>query len=434
MPKSKADVISKLTINHVLVIGLGYVGLPVAALVANSGKYQVTGFDLSQDKISAIKSGHASWVDEDIQSKMTNSKLAVTNSASELGLYDYILLCVPTPIDEHDLPDLSPVLSAVETATDHIKPGGLIILESTVNPGVCEEVLIPLLSDKGLQVGQDVYLAHCPERIDPGNPDWPLNKIPRVLGADSLIGRQKAHDFYASWLDAPIKLVSSLRAAEASKIVENAFRDINIAFVNELAQSFAHFDLDVVEVLEAAATKPFGFMAHYPGCGVGGHCIPVDPYYLIESAHIKGFEHRFLKLARDINKGMPAYTVELWRREMEKLDLSFEEDTVGVLGISYKGGIGDQRNSPAVEIWNLLKAEAIKAERFDPFIVDLSTVKSLSDLRRNQAVKSIIIATKHAEFIKSLESDDWPHLKLIIDGRNCLRKWPKQVVYKGIGR
>jgi len=244
----------------------------------------------------------------------------------------------------------------------------------------------------------------------------------------------KAKAFYESFLKAPVTTVSSLSAAEASKIVENAFRDINIAFVNELAQSFAHFDIDVVEVINAASTKPFGFLAHYPGCGVGGHCIPVDPYYLIESAHQKGYEHRFLKLARDINRGMPAYTVNLLLSELSALRLDPQSITIGVLGTSYKPGIGDQRNSPAMEIFSLLEAQGRTLARFDPLVPSLNTHASLEDLRSDPQIQALIIATNHAEFIASLEQDEWPYLKLIIDGRNCLQKWPEGVVYKGIGR
>lgn len=418
----------------VLVIGLGYVGLPVAALVASSGKYTVTGFDVDSTKIKAIQAKQPPWGDQQTLAHLKNAALTVTSRESDLKQYDYVLICVPTPVDNHDLPDLGPVMAATTTATQHVKPQGTIILESTVNPGVCEEVLVPLLNKAGLRVGKDVFLAHCPERIDPGNDQYPLSDIPRVLGADSPTGLKKASEFYTSFLAAPVKQVSSLKAAEASKIVENAFRDINIAFVNELAQSFTHFDLDVVEVIEAASTKPFGFMPHWPGCGVGGHCIPVDPYYLIESAQMKGFEHRFLKLAREINKGMPQYTIDLLEKGLAAQNLTPSKTTVGVLGIAYKAGIADQRNSPAVEIWNLLHQAEYNLERFDPYVPRLSTAAKLDDLQSNPDLTAIIIATNHQEFIQSLENEPWPHLKLIVDGRNCLRHWPKQAQYLGVGR
>lgn len=418
----------------ILIIGLGYVGLPVAALVNSLPQYQVTGYDLDPHKIKAIQENQANWIDKPTQKRLKLHPLTVTADSGTLDSYDVIVMCVPTPVDDQDLPNLEPVLGATATAATLIKPQGLIILESTVNPGVSEEILIPLLQKAGLQVGQDVFLAHCPERIDPGNSKFPLKKIPRVLGADSSEGLTKAKAFYESFLKAPVTTVSSLRAAEASKIVENAFRDINIAFVNELAQSFAHFDIDVTEVINAASTKPFGFLAHYPGCGVGGHCIPVDPYYLIESAHQKGYEHRFLKLAREINRGMPAYTVDLLFEGLKELAINPQTITIGVLGSSYKGGIGDQRNSPAMEIFAVLETQGLTLARFDPQVPSLNTHSCLDDLRADPQVQALIIATNHAEFIESLEQDEWPHLKLIIDGRNCLSQWPQGVVYKGIGR
>jgi UDP-N-acetyl-D-glucosamine dehydrogenase len=423
-----------ITRTAVLIIGLGYVGLPVVALVNSLPQYQVTGYDLDVNKIKAITHSQANWIDKLTQKRLKKTPLIVTADSSTLANYDIIVMCVPTPVDDQDLPNLEPVLGATATAATLIKPKGLIILESTVNPGVSEEILIPLLEKTGLTVGQDVFLAHCPERIDPGNAKFPLQKIPRVLGADSPEGLAKAKDFYESFLKAPVTTVSSLRAAEASKIVENAFRDINIAFVNELAQSFAHFDIDVTEVINAASTKPFGFLAHYPGCGVGGHCIPVDPYYLIESAHQKGYEHRFLKLAREINRGMPAYTVDLLLSELSALRLDPQALTIGVLGTSYKPGIGDQRNSPAMEIFSLLEAQGRTLARFDPFVSILNTHPSLEELRSDPQVQALIIATNHTEFITSLEQEKWPYLKLIVDGRNCLSKWPKGVVYKGIGK
>jgi UDP-N-acetyl-D-glucosamine dehydrogenase len=418
----------------VLVIGLGYVGLPLAALINSKPDFRVTGFDLDQSKISAIQLHSAQWIDDTTRKQLHKNPLTVTSQQSALKTYDFILLCVPTPVNSHDLPDLELVLSATRTAATHIKPQGVIILESTVNPGVCEEVLTSLLLELGLTVGKDVYLAHCPERIDPGNSKFPLAKIPRILGADSPTGLTKAFNFYSRFLTAPIKKVSSLRTAEASKIVENAFRDINIAFVNELAQSFSHFDIDVVEVIEAASTKPFGFLAHYPGCGVGGHCIPVDPYYLIESAQHKGFEHRFLKLARQINRSMPRYTVELLLAEIKALGLDVKTTPVTLLGISYKGGIADQRNSPATEIRQLLMDVGCQLTVFDPFVPRESTVKTLEEAL--QKAEAVLIATNHQEFISAFEKDgeNFPALKLIIDGRNCLRTWPRGVLYRGIGR
>lgn len=418
----------------VLLIGLGYVGLPVAAYANATDKYEVTGFDLDESKIAAIKNVTVSWVDEPVKKLLTKHPLSVTSKESDLNQYDLAVIAVPTPVNQQQLPNLTAVKSATQTAAKHLKKDGLLILESTVNPGVCDEVLRPLLAANKIN-RSDILLAHCPERIDPGNPDFPLPLIPRVLGAQNKVALTTALDFYRSFISAPLKTASSLQAAEASKIVENAFRDINIAFVNELAQSFAHFDnLDVVEVINAAATKPFGFMPHYPGAGVGGHCIPVDPYYLINSAKMKGFEHSFLSLARQINRGMPAYTVELVKKQLVELGLKPSQVSVNLLGLSYKAGIADLRNSPALEIRSLLESEFTKVTVYDPLVSEGSTVSSLAASLKNAQV--VVLATAHPEFVEALENKTWPNLKLIVDGRNCLNKeaLPASVRYIGIGR
>lgn len=418
-----------------LIIGLGYVGLPVALRLASTKKYKVTGFDLSQEKIKAIQQKTADWISPSEQALLKNTALTVTSNAQDLSTYDTILLCVPTPVNQDSLPDLVPVMQASQTAAQHLRPQGLLVLESTVNPGVCEEIIAPILEQAGRRLGKTAFLAHCPERIDPGNDNFPLHKIPRVLGTDSPKGRKKAHAFYTSFLDAPVHTVSSLKAAEASKIVENAFRDINIAFVNELAQSFSRFGIDVTEVIDAASTKPFGFLPHYPGAGVGGHCIPVDPYYLIESARTKGFEHRFLRLAREINTGMPAYTVGLLEDGLKKAGLNTKTAKVTLLGLSYKPGIADQRNSPALEIRTLLEKKYPHLTVFDPYVPESSTVSSLQKALKH--ADAVLIATAHPEFVRALNTTGtqrFPSLKLIVDGRNCLKKWPAQVQYRGIGR
>lgn len=416
----------------VLLIGLGYVGLPVALHLAASKKYSVSGFDVSKEKVSAIQSRTASWISLPEQKLLSSVALTVTDDPKQLSQYEIIVICVPTPVRDTSLPDLTPVIEATRTAAQHLAPNGLLVLESTVNPGVCEEIIIPILEEAGFVIGESVFLAHCPERIDPGNTQYALPKIPRVLGADSKAGMKKALHFYESFIQSPIKTVSSLKAAEASKIVENAFRDINIAFVNELAQSFAHFGIDVTEVIDAAATKPFGFLPHYPGAGVGGHCIPVDPYYLIESAHHKGFEHRFLRLAREINSSMPKYTVDLLRERMKELSLDLQTAQVVLLGLSYKPEISDQRNSPAQEIRDHLESIIPNLAVFDPYVLSESTERTLDAVLSQAEV--ILIATAHQEFIQALESRNLPKLKLIVDGRNCLKKWPAQVQYQGIGR
>ncbi|GAG58958.1 unnamed protein product [marine sediment metagenome] len=311
----------------------------------------------------------------------------------------------------------------------------IVIIESTVAPRTCREIAKPILEQSGFKIGKDIYLAHCPERIDPENKKWTIEKISRVIGAISNKGLEKATIFYESIIDAPIIKLSSIEAAEAIKIVENTFRDINIAFVNELAKSFDKLEIDVLEVIEGASTKPFAFMPHYPGCGVGGHCISIDPYYLIEKAKSKGFEHRFLELARSINKSMPEYTILRTIEGLNEIGRSIKNTKITVLGISYKPNIDDMRESPSFEIISKLKKMGAELKIYDPYLKELSTVNSLEDALCSEC---IVLITAHNEFIKmNIEKLKQKGIKVIIDGRNCLDKNKIKnngIIYKGIGR
>ena len=292
----------------VAVIGLGYVGLPLAVRAVERG-YAVVGFDTHQEKIARINRQECPIEDASLEALLKRFPFEATDRPGRLNEADIVLICVPTPVDEMYYPDLEPVISAATLSATHLKPGALVVLESTVNPGVSEEVIMPLFEKHGHRIGKDVFLAHCPERINPGDEKWNVTNIPRVVGSVDAPGLEKALEFYRSIVDGEIRPMKSIREAEAVKVVENSFRDINIAFVNELARSFDVLGIDVKDVIQGAATKPFSFMPHYPSCGVGGHCIPVDPYYLIERAKKSGFDHRFLKIAREINNAMPAYSV-----------------------------------------------------------------------------------------------------------------------------
>ncbi|NOZ81503.1 MAG: nucleotide sugar dehydrogenase, partial [DPANN group archaeon] len=318
----------------------------------------------------------------------------------------------------------------------HLKRGQLVVIESTIYPGTTEEIVKPILESSGQKAGTDFFLAHCPERIDPGNRTWTLEKIPRVLGAVSREGAEKAAAFYRSIIKVDVLLLSSLKAAEATKIMENSFRDVNIAFINEMAMSFDKADIDVLEVIRGASTKPFGFMPHYPGCGVGGHCIPVDPYYLIEKAKSVGFDHAFLKLARKINNGMPAFTVALLEQALESKGLKKDSIVVGVYGLAYKADVDDIRESPSKAIIALLKEKGIPHHVFDPYISQDSHVDTLDALLEKCDV--LLIVTDHKE-IRGITPAFCKEKKIVavIDGRNCLDKdaFRKSDIYhKGIGR
>jgi UDP-N-acetyl-D-glucosamine dehydrogenase len=281
----------------VCVIGLGYVGFPLAVLCAQKG-YEVFGFDKDKERLARIEKGENIIGEKYLDKIIPKVKIRVIRGEKEMKNCDIFIIAVPTPVDEKYYPDLSHVVSASETVAKNISPGALVIVESTINPGVCDEVVKPIFERAGHAIGKDVFIAHCPERINPGDAKWNVTNIPRVVGSFEEKGLEMALEFYKSIVSAEIMPMKSIFEAEATKIMENSFRDINIAFANELAKSFDLMGIDVVNVIRGAATKPFAFMAHWPSCGVGGHCIPVDPYYLIEKAKELDFDHKFLRVAR----------------------------------------------------------------------------------------------------------------------------------------
>lgn len=420
----------------VVVIGLGYVGLPLALRASERG-YRVIGLDTNEQRIALLKEKKSPIPEERLIEQMQQFEFTPTSDPTTLQEADIILICVPTPVDEMYYPDLTPVKEAATMAAKHLKQGALMVLESTVNPGVSEEVIQPILEEHGHTLGTDVFLAHCPERINPGDPKWNVSNIPRVVGATDSIGLERALAFYRSIVDGEIRPMKSIREAEAVKIVENSFRDINIAFVNELARSFDVLGIDTKDVIEGAATKPFAFMPHFPSCGVGGHCIPVDPYYLIERAKQSGFDHRFLKIAREINNSMPGYTVELLQDALNEKKQALNGTVVGVLGLAYKANIDDLRESPALRIVKALKDHKANVITFDPHVMSRSTEPTLEALL--EKADCLIVATDHRVFKESITPEllQEHDIRVIIDGKNCLDKkafLDAGLLYKGIGR
>lgn len=419
----------------VCVIGLGYVGLPLAVRAKERG-YEVIGFELDIKKVELINKKISPIADDFLLENLSKFPFKATADAKEIKKADIVLICVPTPVDHLYNPDLGPVEGACKMAAQNLKKGALVVLESTVNPGVSEEVVKPIFESFGHKIGQGVFIAHCPERINPGDPKWNVTNIPRVVGAFTPEGLAKAKKFYESIVDGVIRPMKHIREAEACKVVENSFRDINIAFVNELAKSFDAMGIDVKDVIEGASTKPFAFMAHYPGRGIGGHCIPVDPYYLIERAKKAGFDHKFLRTSREINNSMPDYTVELLQDKLNDVKLPLNGTNIGILGISYKANVDDDRESPYYGIVKALKKHKAKIHSFDPHILAKSSCKTLEALlKKSQAV---ILMTNHKEFNeitgKLLKKYG---IKVIIDGMNALDKDEIKkagLVYKGIGR
>jgi len=423
-------------IKKVAVIGLGYIGLPTLVAIAKTKKYEVVGFDIDQKKINLIKSGKSPIEDSDVSSYVKNNRLKISSRDNILKDADVFIVCVPTPIFNDYNPDYGPVVSATKTVAEYLKKGSHFVLESTVNPGTCEEIVLPILESRsGLKAGRDFNIVHCPERINPGDPKWTIYNINRNVGSIRKTKNKEIATFYRSFVTgAQINEVSCLKVAEATKIVENTFRDVNIAFVNELAQSFDSLGIDLYEALKAASNKPFAFMAHWPGCGVGGHCIAVDPYYLIKRAGQNGFNHRFLKLAREINDGMPNYCISKLIAALNEINLPVKGTKIGLLGLSYKPNVGDLRESPSLEIEKRLMDLGAKLIVYDPYVK-----KGARTLKEAiSGVQAIVIATAHKQIIENLPSLlKKSKVKVIVDGRNCLNKEMVEkmsIIYRGIGR
>jgi len=420
----------------VVVVGLGYVGLPMALRSKEVG-YEVYGLDLDQPKLDLINQGKSPIEEAYVENLITKFPLTATNDATIIQKADIVLVCVPTPVDESYYPDLTPVIKASESIAKNLKKGALVVLESTVNPGVSEEIIRPIFEKAGHIIGQDVFLAHCPERVNPGDKKWNVSNLPRVVGSLDQTGLDIALEYYRTISSGEIRPMKSIREAEAVKIVENSFRDVNIAFVNELAKSFDKLGIDIKDVILGAATKPFAFMAHYPSCGVGGHCIAVDPYYLIERAKKSGFDHKFLKIAREINNSMPEYTVEKLQDALNLVKLPMNGTTIAVLGLAYKANVDDTRESPAFEVIKNLKKHLCNVETFDPHVLGKSTQTSLEAILETS--QAVIVTTDHKEFKEMLTPELLAKhdIKVIIDGKNCLDKDMFEtagIIYRGIGR
>lgn len=406
--------------DKVAIVGLGYVGLPLALLAEEKG-FSTIGIEQNTKKLAQLHKKISGVDDDFVKSRMLKTRILFTDDPEKVKDRDIVIICVPTPVDAQKNPDLSLVKDAVSQVVPSMKKGSLLVIESTINPGVCDEIITPLVhAISNHIIGETLHLAHCPERINPGDPKWNVSNINRVVGASTDEGLKLAVAFYENLVDAKIKPMGSIKEAEAVKIVENTFRDINIAFVNELAMSFGNLGINVKNVIDGAATKPFAFMAHYPGIGVGGHCIPVDPYYLIEYARNNGFDHKFLSLARSINESMPVYSVDILEKTLiERTGKSLKDSKVAVLGLSYKANVGDDRESPAYIVIDALKARGAEISAYDPHITNELSAPNLDDALNN--ANAAILVTAHREFI-NLSVNDLSNISVLLDGRNALHK------------
>lgn len=354
---------------QIAVIGIGYVGLPLAVAFADAG-FPTVGFDLDRRKVEAINRGE-SYI-PDVESSLvaklcSNQKLRASADSTVLNKADVIFICVPTPFDRMKAPDLGMIRSASESIATHLQPGQMVILQSTTYPGTTEEFVLPILEKSGLKAGHDFYLAFSPERIDPGNKEWSARNMPKVLGGYTPRSTELARDLLSA-LTPQVHLVSTPRAAEMTKLLENIFRSVNIALVNELALLCERMDIDIWEVIDAAKTKPFGFMPFYPSAGVGGHCIPVDPYYLSWKAREYDFYTKFIELAAEVNQSMPFHVVNLIAEAANRDGKSVDGANVLVLGVSFKRDIDDARNSPAERLIELLIARRAHVSYHDPYV------------------------------------------------------------------
>ena len=410
------------------VVGLGYVGLPLAVELAKAG-FRTTGIDLDVRKVDAIGEGRSYIPDvptADVRELRRAGTLDATTDFAVARELDTINICVPTPLRKTKDPDMSYIVSAVEAIAGHLHPGMLIILESTTYPGTTDEVVQPLLEATGLKAGVDFFLAFSPERVDPGNPTYQTHNVPKVVGGLTPTCSQLAAALYGSAIETIVP-VSSTRVAEMVKLLENTFRAVNIGLVNELALMCDRMDIDVWEVVDAAKTKPFGFMAFYPGPGLGGHCIPIDPFYLSWKAKQSGFDPRFIELAGHINGGMPHYVVDKVMDALNTRRKAINGSRVLVAGVAYKRDIDDMRESPALDVIHLLEQKGAAVDYADPYVPEVHErewvgrrdIKAV-ELKRGtlKGYDCVVIVTDHKTFdyeAMVAEAD------LIVDTRNAIK-------------
>ena len=415
------------------VIGLGYVGLPLAVAFAKAG-FATVGFDVDADKVRRISSGDSCGADvsrDDLEGITGAGRLTATVDFEQLAGLDTVNICVPTPLRKTKAPDLSHVMAAVEAIATHLHTGQLVILESTTYPGTVEEMVRPRLEARGLRAGEDFFLAFSPERIDPGNREWTTSNIPKVVGGVDTASTAVAQALYEQ-IVGDVVPVSSPRVAEMVKLLENTFRAVNIGLVNELALMSHELKVDVWEVIDAASTKPFGFMPFYPGPGLGGHCIPIDPYYLSWKARQTGFESQFIELAGHINASMPGFVVQ---RVVEAL--SFErkplrDARIHLFGIAYKADVGDIRESPAIDIARLLQRGAAVVSYSDPHVprVEQSDVvleEVPVEVALERGFDCAIITASHRAFDYETIASRSP---IIVDTRNALKGVPGAHIHR----
>lgn len=408
------------------VIGLGYVGLPLAIEFARAG-FRTIGIDVDSSRVEEVRGGRSYIPDvstDTVHALVDREKLTATTDFSVLRQTDAVIICVPTPLRKTKEPDISYILAAAEHVRAHLHAPQLVILESTTYPGTTDEVLLPLLEESGLKLDEDFYLAFSPERVDPGNSKFQTNNIPKVVGGVSQISTEIAATLYQTIVERVHK-VSNSRVAETAKLLENTFRSVNIGLVNELAQLCYHLGVNSWEVIEAAATKPFGFMAFYPGPGIGGHCIPLDPHYLSWKARLHGFEARFISLAEEVNSHMPNHVVQLVQDGLNEQGKPVKGSKVLLIGVAYKKDINDVRESPALAIIDGLNHKGALVNYHDPF-VDEVRLDGAGAVKGIELTDDVLVGTDCAVIVTDHSQIDYSRVvrlaPLIVDTRNVTRK------------
>lgn len=411
------------------VVGVGYVGLPLLCSFAKS-KFGAIGFDIDANKIEKLHQGVSYF--QHIPSSMIAelaswSRFNATTDFSLLAQADCIILCVPTPLTRQREPDMSFIEKTTEMVAKSLRPGQLVVLESTTYPGTTEDVVVPILEKSGLKRDEDFYVAFSPEREDPGNRDFSITTVPKVVGADTPDARALAESLYASIVGKVVP-VSSARTAEAVKLVENVFRSVNIALVNELKVIFEEMDIDVWEVINAAKTKPFGFMPFYPGPGLGGHCIPIDPFYLTWKAREYGKATRFIELAGEINTSMPVHVISRLSEALDRRSgVALSRSRILMLGLAYKKNVDDMRESPSLTLWQMLEKRGAEVSYYDPYLPTVPFIREHPEYAGKKSIEwndATLASFDAALIVTDHDNVDYADLvaksKLVLDTRNAL--------------
>ena len=405
------------------VLGLGYVGLPLCVEFASAG-LRVVGYDLSAEKVGNVNAGRSHVGDvppERVASLVNAGRLSASCDFDSLGECDALIICVPTPLSKTKDPDLSMVVEASRSIAAHLRMGQLVVLESTTYPGTTEELILPMLAERGLEVGRSFFLAFSPERVDPGNPRYNTHNTPKIIGGVTPTCTHVARTLYERAVETIIP-VSSTRTAEMVKLLENTFRSVNIGLVNEVALMCRRLDVDAWEVIEAAASKPFGFMPFYPGPGLGGHCIPIDPLYLSWKLKTLNYRARFIELAGEINSSMPEYVCDLVAEVLNRQERSVKGSRILVLGVTYKRDIDDVRESPALDILRVLEQQGAVVSYSDPYVPSLALngerLSSMDVMTGVREAHVVVIVTDHKCFPYA---DIVAAARAVVDTRNATR-------------